>query len=36
MVGWALAIWGLGQLGVAIKGPAGIVYVDRYSTNSDG
>jgi hypothetical protein len=24
----ALALWGLGQVGVAIKGPTGIIYVD--------
>jgi len=34
--GRALALWGLGQVGVAIKGPTGIVYVDPYLTASDG
>ena len=32
----SLAFWGLGQVGVAIKGPTGIVYVDPYFTDSDG
>lgn len=32
----ALAFWGLGQVGVVIKGPDGIIYVDPYLTNSDG
>jgi L-ascorbate 6-phosphate lactonase len=32
----ALALWGLGQVGVAIKGPTNILYVDPYLTNSDG
>ena len=32
----ALAFWGLGQLGVAIKGPTGLLYVDPYLTDSDG
>ena len=32
----ALAFWGLGQVGVAIKGPQGVLYVDPYLTNSDG
>jgi L-ascorbate metabolism protein UlaG (beta-lactamase superfamily) len=34
--GRSLALWGLGQVGVAIKGPTGIVYVDPYFTDSDG
>jgi L-ascorbate 6-phosphate lactonase len=32
----SLAFWGLGQVGVAIKGPTGIIYVDPYFTDSDG
>lgn len=32
----ALAFWGLGQVGVAIKGPEGVFYVDPYLTDSDG
>ena len=32
----ALAFWGLGQVGVAIKGPDGVLYVDPYLTDSDG
>lgn len=32
----ALAFWGLGQVGVAIKGPGGVLYVDPYLTDSDG
>ncbi len=32
----SLALWGLGQVGVAIKGPTGVVYVDPYLTASDG
>ena len=32
----ALAFWGLGQVGIVIKGPTGIVYVDPYLTDSDG
>src|SRR3712207_591450 len=32
----SLAFWGLGQVGVAIKGPGGVVYVDPYLTDSDG
>jgi L-ascorbate metabolism protein UlaG (beta-lactamase superfamily) len=32
----ALAFWGLGQVGVAIKGPEGVLYVDPYLTDSDG
>lgn len=31
-----LALWGLGQVGVAIKGPGGVLYVDPYLTDSDG
>ena len=36
MVDRALAFWGLGQVGVAIKGPTGVLYVDPYLTDSDG
>ena len=36
MGGRALALWGLGQVGVAIKGPTGIIYADPYLTDSDG
>lgn len=32
----ALSFWGLGQVGVVIKGPDGIIYVDPYLTDSDG
>src|SRR4028119_1686034 len=32
----ALAFWGLGQVGVTIKGPEGVLYVDPYLTDSDG
>src|ERR671913_470426 len=32
----SLAFWGLGQVGVAIKGPGGVIYVDPYLTDSDG
>ena len=32
----SLAFWGLGQVGVAIKGPTGVVYIDPYLTASDG
>lgn len=32
----SLAFWGLGQVGVAIKGPTGVIYVDPYLTDSDG
>lgn len=32
----SLAFWGLGQVGVAIKGPEGVIYVDPYLTASDG
>jgi L-ascorbate 6-phosphate lactonase len=32
----ALAFWGLGQVGIAIKGPQGVLYVDPYLTDSDG
>lgn len=32
----ALGFWGLGQVGVAIKGPGGVLYVDPYLTDSDG
>lgn len=31
-----LAFWGLGWVGVAIKGPTGVLYVDPYLTDSDG
>jgi L-ascorbate 6-phosphate lactonase len=34
--GRSLAFWGLGQVGVAIKGPGGVIYVDPYLTDSDG
>ena len=34
--GGALAFWGLGQVGVAVKGPAGVLYIDPYLTDSDG
>ena len=30
------AFWGLGQVGVAVKGPTGVLYVDPYLTDSDG
>ncbi|MDQ5817010.1 MAG: MBL fold metallo-hydrolase [Actinomycetota bacterium] len=36
LVDRALAFWGLGQVGVAIKGPTGLLYVDPYLTDSDG
>ncbi|CAA9441443.1 MAG: hypothetical protein AVDCRST_MAG28-438 [uncultured Rubrobacteraceae bacterium] len=32
----SVAFWGLGQVGVAIKGPTGVIYVDPYLTDSDG
>ena len=32
----SLAFWGLGQVGVAIKGPGGTMYVDPYLTANDG
>lgn len=32
----ALAFWGLGRVGVTIKGPEGILYVGAYLTGSDG
>ena len=32
----ALAFRGLGQVGVAIKGPDGAIYIDPYLTDSDG
>jgi L-ascorbate 6-phosphate lactonase len=32
----SLAFWGLGQVGLAIKGPTGVIYVDPYLTDSDG
>lgn len=32
----SLALWGLGQVGVTIKGPTGVLYVDPYLTDSDG
>ncbi len=32
----SVAFWGLGQVGVAIKGPTGVLYVDPYLTDSDG
>ena len=34
--GRSLAFWGLGQVGVTIKGPGGVLYVDPYLTDSDG
>ena len=34
--GGSLAFWGLGQVGVAIKGSGGVIYVDPYLTDSDG
>jgi L-ascorbate 6-phosphate lactonase len=34
--GGSLAFWGLGQVGIAIKGPGGVIYVDPYLTDSDG
>jgi L-ascorbate 6-phosphate lactonase len=30
----SLAIWGLGQMGVAIKGPDGLIYIDPHLTDS--
>ena len=36
MVERALAFWGLGQVGVTIQGPTGLLYVDPYLTDSDG
>jgi L-ascorbate 6-phosphate lactonase len=36
MVNRALGFWGLGQVGVAIKGPTGVLYVDPYLIDSDG
>ena len=36
MVYRALAFWGLGQVGVAIKGPTGVLYGDPYLADSDG
>jgi L-ascorbate 6-phosphate lactonase len=32
----SLAFWGLGQVGVVIEGPDGIIYLDPYLTDSDG
>ncbi len=32
----SVAFWGLGQVGIAIKGPTGVLYVDPYLTDSDG
>lgn len=32
----SLAFWSLGQVGVVIKGPEGIIYLDPYLTDSDG
>jgi L-ascorbate metabolism protein UlaG (beta-lactamase superfamily) len=29
----SLAFWGLGQVGVTIKGPTGVLYVDPYLTD---
>lgn len=31
-----LAFYGLGQVGVAIKGPQGVIFIDPYLTDSDG
>ncbi len=30
----SLAIWGLGQMGIAVKGPDGMVYIDAYLSDS--
>lgn len=30
----SLAIWGLGQMGLAIKGPEALIYIDPYLSNS--
>ncbi|WP_019586114.1 MBL fold metallo-hydrolase [Deinococcus apachensis] len=32
----SLAFYGLGQVGVAIRGPGGVLYIDPYLTDSDG
>lgn len=32
----SLAFWALGQVGVVIKGPDAVIYVDPYLTDSDG
>lgn len=32
----SLAFYGLGQVGVAIRGPGGVIYIDPYLTDSDG
>jgi L-ascorbate metabolism protein UlaG (beta-lactamase superfamily) len=32
----SLALWGLGQVGVVVKGPGGVLYIDPYLTDSDG
>lgn len=32
----SLAFFGLGQVGVAIKGPEGVIFIDPYLTDSDG
>lgn len=36
IAGDSLAFWGLGQVGIAVKGPTGVVYIDPYLTDSDG
>lgn len=30
----SLAIWGLGQMGVAVKGPEGVIYIDPYLSDA--
>ena len=32
----SLSFWALGQVGVAVKGPTGVIYIDPYLTDSDG
>lgn len=32
----SVAFWGLGQVGIAIKGPTSVLHVDPYLTSSDG
>lgn len=32
----SLAFLGLGQVGVAVRGPGGVIYIDPYLTDSDG
>lgn len=36
VVGPGLAFWGLGQVGVVIKGPDGVLFIDPYLTDSNG